>query len=69
MYDFSDYRWKDIPPMKTPRVGATSSLTPDGDLWILGGTFSNPLLGGFWSFLRSFCRFSAAIWAAFLRSL
>ena len=37
MYDFSDYRWKDIPPMKIPRLGATSSLTPDGDLWILGG--------------------------------
>ena len=38
MYDFSDYRWKDIPPMKTTRFGATSSLTPDGDLWIFGGS-------------------------------
>ena len=44
MYDFSDYRWKDIPPMKTPRLGATSSLTPDGDLWILGGTFASQTL-------------------------
>ena len=41
MYDFSDYRWKDIPPMKTPRFSATSSLTPDGDLWILGGNFDS----------------------------
>ena len=41
MYDFSDYGWKDIPPMKTPRFGATSSLTPDGDLWILGGNFDS----------------------------
>ena len=37
-YDFTDFKWKEIPPMNSRRIGATSSLTPEGDIWILGGT-------------------------------